>query len=109
MSINVTALKPHTYAGKRRKPGDTYPVRGRSDLAVIKALGWGFEAPHIAPPAPVAQRQTYHRADLVAQAPTKARRTYKRRDLVADPAGSAGETAAAPPADPDAVAQDSAE
>lgn len=93
----ITTIKPHVYAGRRRKPGDTYDVRGRSDLAIVKALGWGFEPPPMAPapvpaPAPAtAARSQYQRTDLVAEGTTagevtpKPKRTYRRADLVAEP------------------------
>lgn len=55
--IEMIALKPLIYAGKRRKAGEEFPVRGQNDARVLIAIGHADFAPadeEDLPPSPAA-------------------------------------------------------
>lgn len=39
MSVQMIALKPHVYAGRRRNPGDYFLVSGETDARILAAVG----------------------------------------------------------------------
>lgn len=68
MAKEVICSKEHRYAGKLRKPGDRYALKGDGTDRAVLALGLA----RLAPPEPAAE-----------EAPRAAAGTYLRRDIVA--------------------------
>lgn len=81
--IPLVAQKAHVYAGKRRRPGDTYEARGVTDARLLVALGQAIEAPP--------QSKALEATDLDGAAGGQ----YARRDQQAEPTGKPAKKAAA--------------
>lgn len=80
MAKPVICAKEHRYAGKLRKPGDRYELKGDGTDRAVLALGMARLAPPDSAPAADAPRATpgtYLRRDMVATDSTavQARRT----------------------------------
>lgn len=114
--IEMIALKPLTYAGKRRKTGEEFPVRGQSDARVLIAIGSADFAPadeedlppappetvRVAAPAPAPIEQP-----AAAETPKPGPEPETRTEAAEPPAGdaTASESPAAGAAEPDAEAK----
>lgn len=75
--MKVETLKPHIYAAKRRKPGDEYEIKSKSDLRLFKALGRVRESIVTSP-----QPEYGYLTRVMEPAPVKPKRTYTRRKKV---------------------------
>lgn len=90
MTVTMTALKSHVYAGKRREFGDTYEASGWSDANLLKAIGYAFDAPKPIPagsasatvPATTSKAMTAKKPAAKKTAAGKRSHTYQRRDIV---------------------------
>jgi hypothetical protein len=98
MSIQMRALVPQIYAGRRVAAGSNFLVRGESDARLLTALGRAsvaVPAPIPAVLAPVVPVRTWGKqikaeepvstdgAEVAEEAP-KPKRQYKRRDMTAE-------------------------
>lgn len=99
MSIQMVALKPCTYAGKKQAVGDEFTVTGQSDATLYTKLGWAAVAtpkPVVVAPAEEKPKRTYARKVPEFQDTTpaevtpepepvvKPKRSYFRRDMTAE-------------------------
>jgi hypothetical protein len=98
MSIQMLALVPQIYAGRRVAAGSNFLVRGESDARLLTALGRAsvaVPAPVAAVFAPLAPVQRWGKqikaeetaptdGAQVAEETPKPKRQYKRRDLTAE-------------------------
>lgn len=83
----ITTIKQHRYAGKLRKPGDTYDARGNQDARLIEAMGWGIKAMQMPEPVVQVPVMTYRTRAMTAEQPAepeRAKRKYTRRNKAAD-------------------------
>ncbi len=94
MTIRMKALKSHTYAARRVKPGEEYNARGRGDAALMVALGRAQivelerrDVPALlkATPVDAAVVEPGEATDAVsALFKPAAKRAYRRRDMTAE-------------------------
>lgn len=59
----MKALKPHKFAGRMVRPGETYEAKD-DEAKTVRALGWATDAEEQELPR---QRRTYRRRDMTAE------------------------------------------
>lgn len=71
MKIEMVALKPFTYGGKRLKPGQRFEVKGQSDARLLRALDRAadFSPPVFIAPLAVKPRRVEVRPAVIETAP----------------------------------------
>jgi hypothetical protein len=93
MSIQLLALVPQIYAGRKVAAGSNFIVRGESDARLLIAIGRAASvpvAPVIPVPPPVARKWTRAVVAVPIAEPEeqeeapKPKRQYKRRDMTAE-------------------------